>query len=204
MFWSWHGGFGIYLEGFIYTWRRLLLLGVFAILEVLLFTWMLYLVNLATLWSLVWCPSFGGDLGGFCLWCATLGGDFGWYIWRLWSCFWLMYLEALEVFAWLMLWGFGDDLVDLTDGDIATSMTWRLDIWLGLYLELDLKSLVYLSWLVSRLWQGWLMWLDEMMIRQMDMQWQWRYHTLLFLQAGSCTLWWLDSSNPSWLDPREH
>ena len=24
------------------------------------------------------------------------------------------------------------------------------------------------------------------------------------LQVGSCTLWGLDSSNPSWLDPREH
>ena len=29
-------------------------------------------------------------------------------------------------------------------------------------------------------------------------------HSLFFLQAGSCTLWGLDSSNPSWLDPREH
>ena len=26
-------------------------------------------------------------------------------------------------------------------------LTWRLDIWLGLYLELDLKRLVYVSWL---------------------------------------------------------
>ena len=152
MFWSWHGGFGIYLEGLIYTWRWFLLLGVFAILEVLLFTWMLYLVNLATLWSLVWCPSFGGDLRGFCLWCATLGDDS-----------WLMHLEAWEVFALVVL-EIDDALLwlgrGLMIGDFATG-------WLG-----DLTFDLVMSWVGSQepcllvllwswLWWGWMMWVVQ-------------------------------------------
>ena len=90
----------VYIGGFCYYLEVVLLLGVFAILEVLLFTWMLYLVNLATLWSLVWYPSFGGDLGGFCPWCATLGDD----SWLMFCYIWRWYLEDDDMEALLMTW----------------------------------------------------------------------------------------------------
>ena len=129
-------GFGIYLEGLLYTWRRLLFDVGLVILEAYIwcpsFT-MLSLEEFATCWRpWSWCPSFGGS----CLWSATLGDDS-----------WLMHLEAWRFLLWLfwrlMMLCFDLDehwwLETLLHDDLET---WHLTWW---YLELDLKNLVYLS-----------------------------------------------------------
>ena len=147
--WSWLEVFGIYLEGLLYTWRRLLFDVGLVILEAYIwcpsFT-MLSLEEFAICWRpWSWCPSFGGS----CLWSATLGDDS-----------WLMHLEAWEVFDLVVLEI--DDALPwlgrgLMIGDFATR-------WLG-----DLTFDLVMSWVGSQepcllvlpwswLWRGWMMW----------------------------------------------
>lgn len=85
------------------------------------------LVNLATLWSLIWCPNFGGSL--------TMVH----YTWRIMT--WRF---------WLWRLGFGDDLValmmtwrlclvgDLVDGGFAFLLRWR---WVESLLETSVSNI---------------------------------------------------------------
>ena len=94
-------------------------------------------------WCLGGFVTLGGWwLGGF----ATFGGDSCWLIfWRL--CYtWMWLLEAYSTFGGWCL-------------DVALGLggwLWRLDIWLGLHLELDLERLCLhaLTMLERLLWQG--------------------------------------------------
>ena len=161
-----------------------------------------YLVLVWCFWRLVlWCPSY---------WLARRSLTFGGFG----VGFWLMHLEVLEVTvgAW---WCF------------ATWMIWRYswrhfgtigDLMRLCYdLEIDLETW-HLTWSIS--WVGsqepcLLVLAYELIMTRMDDVTRWdddqtdgyavavTVHSLFFLQAGSCTLWGLDSSNHSWLDPRE-
>ena len=115
-------------------------------------------MNLATLWSLVWCPSFGGDLGGFVYGAlhleVTLVDTFG--------GFGVGFVgdldEALEV-TFGDWWCFAGDLDEawwletLLHDDLETwHLTWCIS-WVGS----QEPCLLVLAW--SWLWRGWMMWL---------------------------------------------
>ena len=201
-FWSYFWRIWYIFGGFTHTWRRLLFDVGLVILEAYIwcpsFT-MLSLEDFATCWRpWSWCPSFRGS----CLWSTTLGDDS-----------WLMHLEAWEVFALVDFWRLMMLCCDLDeDWWLETSLnddleTWHLTWW---YLELDLKIL---GWISRTLFIC--LGLELTMTRMDDVtssRW-WSDRCICSgsdnilcssLQAGSCTLWGLDSSNPSWLDPREH
>ena len=184
--WSWLEVFGIYLEGLLYTWRRLLFDVGLVILEAYIwcpsFT-MLSLEEFATCWRpWSWCPSFGGS----CLWSAILGDDS-----------WLMHLEAWEVFALVVL-EIDDALLMMDEAWWLETMlhdyveTWHLTWWC---LELDLKIL---SWISRTLFIC--LGLELTMTRMddvMSLRWWWSNRCICSgsdgflyssLQARSCTL----------------
>ena len=148
---------------------------------------LVYLEDIAT-FVLVWC------FWRLVLWCPSY-----WLARRSLTLEVFALVDALELWRWFLLvtWTRFDDWRCYIDDLETWHLTWSIS-----WVESQEPCLLVLAW--SWLWRGWMMWLDEMMIRQMDMQWQWRYLLCSSLQAGSCTLWGLDSSNPSWLDPREH
>ena len=129
---------------------------------------------------------FGWCFRGFgCDSCWWLGRGFGGDFWRL-----MMLCLVMIWLLWLM----------------ETLLHWRLG-------DLTFDLVYILSWISRALFTC--LGLELIMMRIDDVT-RWdddqtngyavamTVPTLLFLQAGSCTLWGLDSSNPSWLDPREH
>ena len=132
-------------------------------------------------------------LGGACLWSVTIGG------------WWSLVGDLMDV---LLGWWF--------DGGFAL-MTWSLGWWWIFFGDAfgGLGGICFGcfgDWFcfadngrglrIGDYWRGWTMWRD----RDDDQTNAVGVAVMVFsyssMQAGSCTLWELDLSNPSWLNPK--